>query len=98
MKPANRMSGIAFLTLLLMLGGSRWTQAKATEVAGAEVETSTAIQGQPSFEQRPARSYQERETRYPEAANFRGGDSIGIYIGGSAGLLVVVLLVLLLLR
>lgn len=44
------------------------------------------------------RAYAQREAQHPEAADFRGGDSLGIYIGGSAGLVIVVLLVLLLLR
>jgi hypothetical protein len=44
------------------------------------------------------RAYAQREAQHPQSAAFRGGDSLGIYIGGSAGLVIVVLLVLLLLR
>ncbi len=47
----------------------------------------------------PARddAYSKREARHPDAAQFRGGDGFGVYVGGSAGLVVVLLLVLLLL-
>jgi hypothetical protein len=42
--------------------------------------------------------YAAREARAPQAAKFKGGDSVGIYLGGStvAVILLVVLLVILL--
>jgi len=52
----------------------------------------------PTTSTNTSQAYAQRETLHPEAAEFRGGDSLGIYIGGSAGLVIVVLLVLLLLR
>ena len=46
----------------------------------------------------PTQSYAQREARNPSAGNFEGGESVGIYIGGSAVavVLAIVLLVVLL--
>ncbi len=60
---------------------------------------STAIAQTTTTTRVPLQSgYARREAEHPQAAQFRGGDSFGVYIGGSAGLVIVVLLVLLLLR
>ena len=98
MRPVKRMIGIASLAVLLTVASSRASLATTTEVSAVELDRSSTVQVQRSSPSGQAQSYQEREARHPEAADFHGGDSVGIYIGGSAGLLVVVLLVILLLR
>jgi hypothetical protein len=98
MKPAKQTVGIAIVALLFSVGESRLSQAATAESSILESQRSPSSEVQRLTGETQTRSYQEREARHPEVADFRGGDSIGIYIGGSAGLLVVVLLVLLLLR
>ncbi len=62
-------------------------------------ETNSSDEGRASsVADAQTRSYREREARNPALADFRGGEGVGIYIGGSAGLLIVVLLLILVLR
>jgi hypothetical protein len=97
MRPVKRIVGIASLTLLLTMGGARLSRATTAETSVAERGYRSAVQVPPSRDGEQTLSYQEREARHSEAADFRGGDA-GIYIGGSAGVLVVVLLIILILR
>lgn len=108
MKPSKRIACIAFVSLLLVMGGARLNSACA---AAQDLRGESASMSAPSTTERVVsterslasssdertKSYREREIQNPQAANFRGGDA-GIYIGGTAGLLIVVLLVVLLLR
>ncbi len=86
--------GAALLSLFFVLTPSR-ARAEAAQPAAA-AHSSISLPAQPI--ETKTDDYARREVQHPETAEFRGGDSFGLYIGGSAGLVIVVLLVLLLLR
>ena len=93
----KRWTAAIILASLLLSSGVRVGRAAslATEVSSPVKRDSTSAT---PFAMAQDQRYAEREKRDPSVADFRGGDSVGIYIGGSAGLIIVLLLILIILR
>lgn len=97
MARAKRWMGASVLSILLLTPGVRPSQAASLDDATSAAKRVTALP--PSLLSDRDHSYAEREKRDSAIAHFRGGDSFGIYIGGSAaGLIIVLLIVLIVLR
>lgn len=109
MRLYKRIACIGFVSALVLIGvvglSPVFAAAQELQREGSSQSSSLVHEAALSGGTTPANApdertqgYREREAQNPQSASFRGGDGAGIYIGGSAGLLIVVLLVILLLR